>query len=108
MVHTVDSKTDGELEEFVKLMLGGGIITDKQVPNDMWPSVFLLLALGALSSWTPKEVEQIGVVYGDMKDVAPRSINGYPIFFTIGFLNQADWERVKAAYGRESQRKIEV
>ena len=38
-----------------------------------------------------------GCIYGDVKDAFPRSINGYPMFHTVGALHRDDWERAKKA-----------
>lgn len=52
--------------------------------------------------------EELGVLYAYMSDASPRTINGYPTFFSMGVLNVADWKRVREAINREQARGIEV
>ena len=63
-------------------------------------------------SWVQKHDEtfqdwmkNLGVVYGDIKDSFPRSINGYPMFHAIGVVHKDDWERVRKATEREWERE---
>ncbi|MCH7911026.1 MAG: hypothetical protein IIB38_15605 [Candidatus Hydrogenedentes bacterium] len=68
--------------------------------QDLVPSIFMTVAFigndpkacGAFKKNPP------GMIYAEMKDAAPRSINGYPMFFSCSFLSQKDTERVFAVY----------
>ena len=56
------------------------------------------------SRWTA----DVGVLIGDMAKAAPRSVNGYPIFFAFTVLHREDWERVHKAVMREVERRDSV
>mgnify|MGYP003642235580 CR=1 FL=1 len=55
-----------------------------------------------------KWAADVGCLLGDMKSAAPRSINGYPMFFACSIIHLEDWERVHAAVMRESARMQEM
>lgn len=61
-------------------------------PDDMSPQdirmVFLPIALGAHIP------QNIGMVYGDLRDSLDRSVNGMPIFMSCKFLSQESWRTV--------------
>lgn len=63
------------------------------------PSVFMPLALGALSDMTKEYIASIGMVYEYYDKAGSRSINGYPIFFSCLLLSMHDtkivWEKVE-------------
>ena len=64
----------------------GKIFSDQQVPREEdLPMVFMPAALGAFEGVHPKELEKIGMVYEYMTDktMAPRSVNGLPMFWSI-------------------------
>jgi len=52
----------------------------------------------------------LGVMVGDMRKAAPRSINGHPIFFGFEVIHRDDWDRIYNALVRETERSktIEV
>ena len=47
---------------------------------------------------------EVGVLLGDMRKAAPRSINGYPIFFGFEMIHREDWARMRKALVRECAR----
>ena len=55
-------------------------------------------------------LKQIGCIYEFVDKAGPRSINGYPIFFSFRMIHTDDWARAAAAIEREEKRreKIEV
>lgn len=52
--------------------------------------------------------DDIGVLLGEMKKAAPRSINGYPMFFGFEVLSKEDWIRAHKALVRETERQKEL
>ena len=48
---------------------------------------------------------RLGIIYGYYKDAGPRTINGYPIFFSMGVLNKTDWERLREVLTKELERR---
>jgi len=105
---------DTGLRKFVVEYLRGEIFTSVNIrPHDrlaMTQMIFLPLVFGGLELITPTGLHKIGVIYAYMKDALPRSINGYPIFGTCGFLHTDDWGRAWLAITREQDREktIEV
>lgn len=58
-------------------------------PSDI-PMVFMPIALGAFADWTEEEVKQVGLIYEKYSEAGPRSINGYPTFFSCKILGIED------------------
>lgn len=56
--------------------------------------VFMPLAFGALKDYPRDMVDDIGFVYEYYDKAGPRSINGYPIFFSCAFVSKADAKRI--------------
>lgn len=56
--------------------------------------------------WVDNLKENFGVLYAEMSTAMPRSVNGYPIFSSMGVLNRTDWQRLLAAIRREEERKL--
>jgi len=51
-----------------------------------------------------QELEEIGMVLGDMTSVGPRSVNGLPIFTSIMLVHKDDWKLIVETYNREIKR----
>lgn len=47
----------------------------------------------------------LGVVYEEHSKAGPRSINGYPIFYSFRVLSRNDWDRARKAITRELERR---
>ncbi len=99
--HVYSTLSDGQVKVLAERILKNEIFTDHQVrEQDLVPSIFLPVALmgddpeacGAFKKNPP------GMIYAEMKDAAPRTINGYPMFFSCSFLSHKDTERVFAVY----------
>lgn len=61
--------------------------------NHMLRAIFLPIGLGGM----PANVEDIGMVYEYLEKAGPRSINGYPIFFSCQMLHKAQMPELIAA-----------
>ncbi len=57
-----------------------------------------------MSEWA----EDLGVVFGNMKDTFPRAINGFPMFHSVSMVHKEDWTRIKTALIREMERSREL
>lgn len=99
--HVYSTLSDGQVKVLAERILKNEIFTDHQVRDqNLVPNIFLTVALmgndpeacGAFKKNPP------GMIYAEMKDAAPRSINGYPMFFSCSFLSHKDTERVFAVY----------
>lgn len=100
------SKTTDELKVFVRDCCSGHIFTSAQVyQEDLLGLIFMPLLFGSLETI---ELDSIGVFYEYMKKAGPRSINGYPIFHSIHFLNREDWARCLSAIIAEQKRRNEI
>jgi len=93
------SKTDAEVNDLAKRGYRGELFFSWQLREHdmhMLPTVFMVINF--LDDVTRKEMirDKICHFYGDMKDAAPRSINGYPSFFSMGMLNNDDAKRIHA------------
>jgi hypothetical protein len=101
------SKTDEDLKQIALGIFNGQILTDRHLPlgdTNLLFMVFMPLALSgkSLADWMLEN--KVNLIYGDIKDSFGRSINGFPVFRSIGFLNEEDnvkmWEKhdkIKAA-----------
>jgi len=94
-------KTPQELREFVEGVIANRYFLSVQIPEGsehLVKSIFLPLGLGALADWPKEELLNIGIVYGEYgPDVAPRSINGFPMFFSCHIMHKDDWALADAA-----------
>lgn len=52
--------------------------------------IFMPMAFMDWSDWTDEDKSQFGAVYEYFDKAGPRSINGYPIFFSCGFIHRDD------------------
>jgi hypothetical protein len=91
------SKSDKEIKELALDLFNGRIFVDRQIPKgqeDLIMMIFMPLVFSGeeLGKWMKKN--NIDLIYGRMTDTMPRSINGYPIFDSIAFLDKADTVRL--------------
>lgn len=66
----------------------------READMQMLGMIFMPLGLGALADMSEAEVNDIGVVYEYYDKAGPRSVNGYPIFFSCHIISRQDWEYV--------------
>lgn len=52
--------------------------------------------------------KDIGVVWEWLSKAGPRSINGYPIFFSCRLMHREDWEKARRAAQKEMDRRKEL
>jgi hypothetical protein len=91
-------------EQIAELALGlftGKVFSSGQVPEHdrrLLPMIFMPLAL--FSSEQAKEFGKHppAMICGRMKDTAPRSTNGYPIFFTMQMVYAQDAQLIRERY----------
>jgi hypothetical protein len=81
-------KTDKELRQLAKRVVNREIFISNQ--SDVIQMSFLVLALAG-----PDQIpEDVGAVYEEMSKAGPRSINGYPCFFSCQFLTREETKLV--------------
>ena len=93
-------KTDREIKDLAFEVRAGQVFGSwmlRESELQYLPMVFMPLI--ALDDLGRKRLMCDGVLhfYGHMKDSAPRSINGMPMFFSMGFLNAEDAARIDVA-----------
>ena len=90
-------RPEAELRQSAVDWADGRNFTHEQVysPSDL-QMVFMVLAMGALSGWSKKQVENIGLIFEDISKAGPRACNGFPMFMSCQMLNKADAEKTRA------------
>ncbi len=112
-----------KLDEIAKDIALNKIFTSAHMHPTDWETtlglVFMPLALGAFAQEAPKDFEvgalkdeplqlqDIGLFYEYWDQAGPRSINGYPIFFSCRYLNHDDTKYVLDK-AREIDEKIKA
>lgn len=91
------SKTDEEINDLAKQGYRGEVFFSWHIrEHDMHllPSIFMVINF--LDEVTRKEMQRDNIrhFYGNMSEAAPRAINGYPSFFSMGMLNQEDAQKI--------------
>jgi len=84
-------------KELRKIALGiaeGKILTSSQVDENSMTMVFMPILFGAFDDMSEDERMRIGFIYEYIDKAGPRSINGYPIFWSFGIVNRPDAERI--------------
>jgi len=117
-VYKVERKIGKELEQLVRDIMSSSVFVGNSVPTNLLPTVFMPIGFGCFDM--PGEVVEksrlfevdsdddiatiradwlrnVGALYEYMDKAAPRSINGYPCFFSCEVLHTDDWKRVHAA-----------
>lgn len=91
-------KSNREIRELAAGIHAGSIFGSWMIrPADMIPNVFMCLRFMDDIQTKMMQRDDIVHVYGYIKDAAPRSINGMPIFYSMYMLNIEDVNRVKEA-----------
>jgi hypothetical protein len=89
----IPDRSRKDLKKLAVDIVESHVFTDRHLSdrNDMrlLLSVFIPLGLGALEDVDPKDV---GLIYEYYDKAGPRSINGYPMFFSMYLLNNKDAE----------------
>ena len=92
----VGSKHD--LKEIAKGIHKGEIFTSQHIsPNEasnILGMVFMPLMLMGEADRQQMIVQKATVFFAYNKDAGPRSINGYPIFMSVNWLNDAEWVKI--------------
>lgn len=101
-------KTDAELKQIAVDIFENKIFTNRHIAQEdmkLVSSLFMPIALGAFSSWTEEELQDIGLIYEYMTEAAPRNVNGYPSFFSMQILSNEENRRMVVFYKEYSALK---
>lgn len=96
-----EALSEAELKQIALDLSGGKIFCDKHLGEDaqqMFKSVFLPIALGALDYMTKEEKMQIALIYEYLSEAGPRSVNGYPSFFSFKLLRKDEAKKMWEFY----------
>lgn len=93
-------KTDAEIRALALGVQAGTVFGTWMLPDEdqrLLPTIFMPLM--GLDDLHRKKILRDGVVHlwGDMRDAVQHSINGYPIFTKMGFLDREDAGRIACA-----------
>ena len=94
---SVEMKTDKELKQLALDMFKCNVFTDRHIkPNeqDLLPSIFMPFFFMNKEQSEEFAKRDIGMLYEYMDKAGPRSINGYPIFFSFQVLEMSEIERL--------------
>jgi len=82
-------KTSEELKKIAVDLYEGRIFCDRHIEDatDL-RIVFMPIALGAFAESSEDELKNIGMIYEYLEQAGPRSVNGYPSFFSLNILTK--------------------
>lgn len=97
---SIDNKSPEYLTQLAKDIAMNLVFTDRHV-RDFYIThlgmIFMPLILGAFADDTDEYKNDIGMIYEYYDKAGPRSVNGYPCFFSLCYLNKHDtmivWEK---------------
>lgn len=84
-------KSNAELKQLAMELADGKIFCDRHVSDEnLMPVIFMPISLGAFAGEDKKKIMDIGLIYEYLSEAGPRSINGYPIFFSMRTLSKEE------------------
>ncbi len=90
-----------KIAELALAAFRGQIFTSEQIRNadgDLLAAIFVPLRFLSMKEQEKMRQHPPALLYGYTKDAAPRSINGYPIFFHMGMLYEQDAKLLKEKF----------
>lgn len=91
-------KTDDELKKIAEDIFAGRVFTDRHIKLEDQKALLhtIFLPLVFMSDKGTKEMKDanVAVLYEYLDKAGPRMINGYPCFFSMSFLNEAEAKKV--------------
>jgi hypothetical protein len=94
-------KTEQELRQLAVDIKGGSVFTSNHVPQGeehMLGSIFMPLVFMDEQQHKDFMEQKPSMVYEHLSEAGPRSVNGYPIFMSMKFLVEAEYDKVMAYY----------
>lgn len=102
-------RTDEELKDIALKINSNEIFTDRHIPeeqSEMLPIVFMPLGLMSGEELTKAFGDDPGLAYEYMNKAGPRSINGFPSFFSMQVLDMEETIKVDG-YIKKIRKAIE-
>jgi len=90
--HKIKSVPSETIKEVARGIATGQVFTDRHVPEherNNLPMIFMPIALGAMND---VDLKSLGLLYENLSEALPRSVNGMPIFGSFKMLNKKDAE----------------
>lgn len=88
----INNMTEKQINQVALDLFNGKIFTDRHLTeHDDVAMVFMPLVFGGLDEETRKE---IGLIYQNMDQAGPMSVNGKPTFFSMRFANKEDTKKI--------------
>ena len=94
MSDVIPRKTEEELKTLALDIFQEKVFTTLHIPENeghMIRSIFMPIGLGGL---TPEQAAEVGMLYEYLSQAGPRSVNGYPCFFSVQCVNKADMDQL--------------
>ena len=105
------SRSRTELEQIARDLFKKAIFTDRHVPPDdsrMFQSIFMVFVFSIRTKRYLRQLKQVGMIFEYFDKAGPRSINGYPCFFSAQMLNHQDTKEVWELYHKLQEATEEV
>ena len=96
-----ERKSEEEITQIARGIYKNEIFSSLQIdPKDQNLVISIFMPLAFLSPLMRKQlvIDEITNFYAEMKNAGPKSINGYPCFFSVYYLDREDTERVINKY----------
>jgi hypothetical protein len=91
---SIPAQSEEFLTQLAKDIAMNKVFTSDHIRREEWDNilgmVFMPIVLGAFSEFSEEARKDIGMVYEYYDKAGPRSINGYPIFFSFAMVNVKD------------------
>lgn len=99
----IDNLPEAMLSQLAKDIAMGKVFTTDHMPEydqrNLIHLVFMPIAFGAYADLSDEAKKDIGFIYEYLDKAGPRSINGYPMFFSCACVSIHDrkiiWEKVE-------------
>jgi hypothetical protein len=92
----VPRMSEDDIKEMATDLVMGRLFCATMIPPEQWqhmiPSVFMPLALGGLGD---VDLATVGNIVEHLDKAGPRSVNGYPAFFSCRLVHTDDWEIIR-------------
>ena len=105
------SLTEAEVKDLALRIFRGEVFTSSQVRKEDWELLrIIFMPLGMMEDKDIARLSKQGAVllYADMEEAMPRSINGYPIFPSFSWINKEDAEKVTQKFKQNEKATEEV
>ena len=90
-----EPRSDEKIREIARGIIDGSIFCSDQCPGKLLGAVFMLLMFLEAEHLVEHKLRDISLLYETIDQAGPRSINGYPSFFSCKMLNGDEHKRLR-------------